>query len=180
LYLDQRKLRELVGANAKGKSVLNLYGYTGSLSVYAAAGGARSTTTVDSSSSNLDWAAQNLKLNGLSSAQNRLVRSDVMEFLATSKERYDVIIVDPPNRSINRTTGSEFAIQKDGLELLKQVVARMNAGGRAYFISHYRTLDLKAMASDGFPKLRIEEITHAITPTDFDKRLAFRAWKIEA
>ena len=66
LFLDHRQTRAMVAADAAGKRFLNLFGYTGSFTVYAAAGGAATTTTVDLSNTYLDWARQNLRLNGFS------------------------------------------------------------------------------------------------------------------
>lgn len=64
LFLDHRVTRGMVRDEAAGKRFLNLFAYTGSFSVYAAAGGAESTVTVDLSQNYLDWAAHNLRLNG--------------------------------------------------------------------------------------------------------------------
>ena len=85
LFLDQRNTRATIKKDASGKDFLNLYGYTGSLTVYAAAGGAKSTTTVDSSRNYLEWAENNLRLNGLLGSRHQLVRSDVLDFLERCK-----------------------------------------------------------------------------------------------
>ena len=65
LFLDHRITRGMVREAAAGKRFLNLFAYTGSFTVYAAAGGAASTVTVDLSATYLDWAGRNMALNGL-------------------------------------------------------------------------------------------------------------------
>jgi 23S rRNA (guanine2445-N2)-methyltransferase / 23S rRNA (guanine2069-N7)-methyltransferase len=66
---------------SSGRHFLNLFAYTGTATVYAAAGGAASTTTVDLSANYLDWARRNLELNGLTGPQHRFVRADCLEWL---------------------------------------------------------------------------------------------------
>ncbi len=64
LFLDHRVTREMVGKMAAGKTFLNLFAYTGTATVHAAAAGAKATTTVDLSGTYLDWAQRNLEANG--------------------------------------------------------------------------------------------------------------------
>jgi 23S rRNA G2069 N7-methylase RlmK/C1962 C5-methylase RlmI len=82
LFLDHRWARARVRAQAAGKRVLNLFCYTGAFTVYAAAGGAAATTSVDLSSTYLAWAADNHALNGLAGPAHELVRADVLAWLA--------------------------------------------------------------------------------------------------
>ena len=81
LFLDHRITRQLVGEMAKGKRFLNLFAYTGTASVYAAAGGALQTTTVDMSQTYLDWAQRNMKNSGFADATHRFVRADVLQWV---------------------------------------------------------------------------------------------------
>ena len=81
LFLDHRQARARIGAASEGRRVLNLFGYTGAFTVYAAGGGARATTTVDLSNTYLKWAQDNLTLNGLASSDHALVRADVNQWL---------------------------------------------------------------------------------------------------
>ena len=81
LFLDHRKTRERVSEEAHNKRFLNLFAYTGSFTVHAAAGGAAETVTVDSTQSYLQWAQDNLDLNRLSGLQHRFERVDVRLFL---------------------------------------------------------------------------------------------------
>src|SRR5262249_28126061 len=108
LFLDHRRTRALVEKESNGKDFLNLFASTGSFSVYAAAGGGKSTTTVDTASTYLEWAEKNLKLNGFRGIGHKLVRSDALEFLRTTTARFDICVVDPPTRSVNRSSGRLF------------------------------------------------------------------------
>ncbi|MCA9519311.1 MAG: class I SAM-dependent methyltransferase, partial [Myxococcales bacterium] len=97
LFLDHRQTRARVAAEAEGSDFLNLFAYTGAFTVYAATSGARSTTTVDLSNTYLDWTADNLALNGISGAQHRLERADVMRWLDEAPAgRWDLVVLDPP------------------------------------------------------------------------------------
>jgi 23S rRNA (guanine2445-N2)-methyltransferase / 23S rRNA (guanine2069-N7)-methyltransferase len=81
LFLDHRPVRELVRSLAPERRFLNLFAYTGSATVYAAAGGAAATTTIDLSRVYLEWAARNLELNGLAGAKHGFIRADCVEWL---------------------------------------------------------------------------------------------------
>ncbi len=98
LFLDHRITRGLVRAESAGKRVLNLFGYTGAFSVYAAAGGAAATTTVDLSPVYLEWAERNMAFNGFTGPAHRYVRSDASVFLEQHPNlpSYDLAVVDPP------------------------------------------------------------------------------------
>ena len=95
-YIDQRENRKLSGTLSSGRSVLNLFGYSAGFSVYALRGGAKMVHTVDSSSTAIDLAMQNVKLNFGENASHQAFCSDVSEFLQNAKDDYDLIISDPP------------------------------------------------------------------------------------
>ncbi|RMF60186.1 MAG: class I SAM-dependent rRNA methyltransferase, partial [Calditrichaeota bacterium] len=94
-FLDQRENRRLISNFSKGKKVLNCFSYSGGFSVYAAKQGAI-TTSVDVSAPALELAQQNFQLNHLSLEGHNFVKANVFEFLREDKERYDVVILDPP------------------------------------------------------------------------------------
>lgn len=105
MFLDQRDNRQRVRGWAAGRRVLNLFGYTGGFSIYAAAGGALETTTVDSSSGAIASAQRNFRRNGLPEENARFVTDDVFAFLgraAKSKTRWDLVVSDPPSFAPNR------------------------------------------------------------------------------
>ncbi len=100
LFLDQRENRAEVGRRAAGKSVLNLFGYTGGFSIYAAAGGASATDTVDAAAPALEAARRNFALNRLPLERAGLHPADAFDFLAQASRagrRWDIVISDPPS-----------------------------------------------------------------------------------
>ena len=113
LFLDHRLTRRLVGELSAGRRFLNLFGYTGSATVYAARGGAVATTTVDLSNTYLDWAQRNLELNGIKGARHRLVRADVRAFLEQERGRYGLVFLDPPTFSRSKSMTGTFDVQRD-------------------------------------------------------------------
>jgi 23S rRNA (cytosine1962-C5)-methyltransferase len=95
-YLDQRDARDLVQRLAAGRRVLDLFCYSGGFAVAAALGGAERITLVDSSSSALELARENLAANAARAEVARTLQSDAFEFLRADTERYDLLILDPP------------------------------------------------------------------------------------
>ena len=102
LFLDHRITRRRLGERAGGRRFLNLFGYTGTATVYAALGGAISTTTVDLSATYLDWARRNLELNGIRGPQHQLIQADCRQWLIWARGHYDLIFLDPPTFSNSR------------------------------------------------------------------------------
>jgi len=100
LFLDQRDNRTLVAEHARGKSVLNLFGYTGGFSVHAAAAGARRTDTVDIAAPAIASARRNFEHNGLPVDQHGFWAIDAFEFLENAAHKgqtWDIVICDPPS-----------------------------------------------------------------------------------
>ncbi len=177
LFLDHRITRSLVRAEARDKRFLNLFGYTGTFSVYAAAGGARTTTTVDLSSSYLDWAERNMALNGFAGAGHRYVREDAFTFLVRhpGRREYDLAVVDPPTFSNSKRMEDYWDIQRDHVRLLNLVLALMSPGGVVFFSTNFRRfkLDAPAIAAG-----TIREISAQTVPPDFRNRRIHRTWRI--
>ncbi|HEY0961573.1 MAG TPA: class I SAM-dependent methyltransferase [Pseudomonadales bacterium] len=123
LFLDHRPMRAFVREISRGKDVLNLFAYTGSFSVYAAHGGARSVHTVDLSNTYLDWARDNFTLNGLDTRAPawRFTAADVMALLPTlPSASYDLIVCDPPTFSNSKRMRGVFDVQRDHPALINQ------------------------------------------------------------
>ena len=101
LFLDHRETRKLVGGLVGGKVFLNLFAYTGSFTVYAAAGGARRSVTVDMSRTYQDWSRRNLVHNGLNDAdRHTFIQADAMSFIErmiSQNARFDVIVETAPD-----------------------------------------------------------------------------------
>lgn len=178
LFLDHRPARAMVREAAKGKRVLNLFGYTGAFTVYAAAGGARQTVTVDLSNTYLDWSADNLALNGLTDRRNVLVREDVLEWMGHAIERgdvYDIIVLDPPTFSNSKKMRDVLDLRRDHPMLLTDALALLAPGGWLLFSTNARKFRLERR---GLPPCRITDITDETVPEDFRKR-PHRAWRLE-
>ncbi|MCK9490326.1 MAG: bifunctional 23S rRNA (guanine(2069)-N(7))-methyltransferase RlmK/23S rRNA (guanine(2445)-N(2))-methyltransferase RlmL [Xanthomonadales bacterium] len=164
LYLDHRLVRDWIGQHAQGRDFLNLFSYTASASIHAAAGGARSTTSVDLSGNYLAWAQRNFELNGLSGHQHRLVQADVMAWLAAERGRYGAIYVDPPTFS-NSKSADDFDVQRQHVALLHACGDRLAPDGWILFSNHFRRfqLDHAALAE----RFAITDLGPQMLPPDF-------------
>lgn len=166
LFLDHRPLRARVRAEAAGKSVLNLFAYTGSISVFAAKGGAK-TTTLDMSNTYLEWTRRNFKLNGIDLKDHKIERADCVAWLAGPvAERYDIIVLDPPSFSNSKRMDEVFDVQRDHAALIKQCMARLKPDGYLYFSNNKRGFKL----SDELAAFDVEDITRQTLPPDFQQR----------
>lgn len=177
LFLDHRETRMMVCNESLDKDVLNLFAYTGSFTVYAADGGAKSTTTVDLSSRYLDWAERNMELNGFTSAAHNYVQSDIREYLSSlpQEELFDLAIVDPPTFSNSKSTEQDWVIQEHYAELLNSVLNRLRSGGIIYFSTNYRRFKF----DESFIRGDCREISKQTVPEDFRNKRIHRCWRIE-
>lgn len=176
IFLDHRNARAMIRDMAQGKDFLNLFAYTGSATVYAAAGGARSTTTVDMSNTYLDWGEDNLRVNNLLGRHHRFVRADCIDWLYQTNDQYDLILLDPPTFSNSKKMDSSFDIQRDHVNLLELTAKHLKPGGTLIFSNNRRGFKLEA---DALPNLNFKEITHETKPEDFARNNhVHRAWKI--
>lgn len=166
LFLDHRLVRSKLRELAHRKRFLNLFAYTGSASVYAAAGGASETTSVDLSATYLDWASRNLDLNGFDGRDHRLAQSDALTFLREDRSRHGLIYVDPPTFS-NSARAQDFDVQRDHAELLNACADRLEAGGVIVFSNNARRFRLDASLSE---RLVIEDFSRISIPPDFARR----------
>ena len=177
LFLDHRITRSMVREAAAGKRFLNLFGYTGSFTAYAAAGGAVSTTTVDLSNTYLEWAEENLKLNALAGRDHRFVRDDAVSFLQYHRPdaAYDLAVVDPPTFSNSKKTDDIWDVQRDHVALLNRLIEFMSPGGVVYFSTNSRRFKLDEAA---LAKVTIREISRQTVPEDFRNRRIHRCWRL--
>ncbi|MBS0487988.1 MAG: bifunctional 23S rRNA (guanine(2069)-N(7))-methyltransferase RlmK/23S rRNA (guanine(2445)-N(2))-methyltransferase RlmL [Proteobacteria bacterium] len=175
LFLDHRPLRARVRDLSKGKRFLNLFCYTGSVSVYAASGGALETTSVDLSQTYLDWAMRNLAINGFDLTRHKLVREDAVGFLQSRSAMYDLIFVDPPTFS-NSKRAEDFDVQRDHVRLLNLCGDRLLAGGMILFSNNFRRFKLD---EDALARFAIREISAQTIPFDFARSPRIhRAWEL--
>ena len=167
LYLDHRITRQMVKDKGAGKKVLNLFAYTGSFSVYAAAGGASIVETVDLSRTYLDWAQRNFLQNGFADkAKYSFVQADVKSYLSgLPTESFDLVIMDPPTFSNSKRTDDFLDIQRDHVSLINECLRILLPGGELYFSTNYRKFILDAEA---IKTVVIKDITRTTTPFDFE------------
>jgi len=178
LFLDHRVTREKVRVEARGKRVLNLFSYTGSFSVYAAAGDANEIVTVDLSKTYLGWAQRNMKLNEFTDlSKYKFIHADVLQYLHTIPENYfDLVILDPPTFSNSKRMEDILDIQRDHVELINDCLRVIKTGGKIYFSSNYKrfVLDTASIQSS-----LIKDITKQTTPFDFEGRINRVCYLIE-
>jgi 23S rRNA (guanine2445-N2)-methyltransferase / 23S rRNA (guanine2069-N7)-methyltransferase len=168
LFLDHRLTRARLRAQAAGARFLNLFSYTGTASVHAAAGGAASTLSLDLSNRYLDWAARNFALNGLDPARHRLERADCLEWLRSAPmaptEAFDLIFLDPPTFSNSKRMQGVLDVQRDHLELIEACMLRLAPAGSLVFSTNAQRFRLdEAVAM----RWAVEDLSAATLPFDF-------------
>lgn len=166
LFADHRLLRARMAEEARGKTMLNLFAYTCTASVVAAAEGARATTSVDLSSTYLEWGARNFELNQLSLRNNALVRSDVLRFLEEHRQTYDVVFLNPPSYSRSHRMEGDFSVQRDHDVLLEKAMRLVTRTGSLYFSTHARGFGLDARVPERF---EVETLSPKSVPFDFER-----------
>ncbi|MDX1732783.1 MAG: bifunctional 23S rRNA (guanine(2069)-N(7))-methyltransferase RlmK/23S rRNA (guanine(2445)-N(2))-methyltransferase RlmL [Halioglobus sp.] len=176
LFLDHRPLRLRIAAEAKDRDFLNLFCYTGSATIHAALGGARSTTSVDKSNTYLDWLRRNLALNELPPERNHVVRDDCLRWLQQCDGSFDLILLDPPSFSNTRSSGDNFDVQRDHEKLVRAAMARLRPGGVLYFSNNRRGFRLAPELARDFA---CEDITGATLDRDFERnRRIHQCWRL--
>lgn len=178
LFLDHRNTRRMVEERAAGARFLNLFAYAGAFTVYAAAGGALFTTTVDLSNTYQDWARRNFLLNDMDLSIHTLVRTDVFRFLHDAQRhgsQYDLIVMDPPSFSNSKRMQEVLDIQRDHVRLIDGAMALLDGNGELVFSSNRRGLRLDAEVQDRYA---VHEISRQTVPEDFRNKNIHRCWLI--
>ena len=176
LFLDHRLTRQRVREESSKKKVLNLFAYTGSFSVYAAAGGASEVVTVDLSKTYLNWAERNMQLNNFGVGNSlsgdgayKFVHADVLQYLKTLPPGcFDLIVMDPPTFSNSKRMDDFLDIQIDHVELINDCIHALTPGGILYFSTNSRrfVLDREKIKAGS-----VKDISKATTPFDFEGKL---------
>ncbi|MCW8918441.1 MAG: bifunctional 23S rRNA (guanine(2069)-N(7))-methyltransferase RlmK/23S rRNA (guanine(2445)-N(2))-methyltransferase RlmL [Gammaproteobacteria bacterium] len=180
LFLDHRTTRTLIEREAKGRRFLNLFAYTGVATLHAAAGGARSTTTVDMSHTYLDWAKRNMALNAYTGPEHHYIQADCTAWLAEQAPRaggqYDLIFLDPPTFSSSKRMEDAFDVQRDHVALITNAMRLLSKEGLLIFSNNFRKFRLDEAALGNY---RIEEISRQTLPEDFRRNPHIhRCWRI--
>ena len=180
VFLDHRDVRMKVAELAQGKSLLNLFCYTATASAIAAAKGAQSSLSLDMSKTYLNWAQNNYWANDINSAEHRLQREDVIQWLRVQADAptqtYDVIFMDPPSFSTSKKMEGVLDIQRDHLELIDCAMELLKIGGVLVFSNNLRKFKLDKAVKD---KYQVEDITQSTMPEDFKRNSKIhQAWLI--
>jgi 23S rRNA (guanine2445-N2)-methyltransferase / 23S rRNA (guanine2069-N7)-methyltransferase len=177
LFLDHRPVRKWIRDNSGDRDFLNLFAYTGSATVLAAAGGARSTTTVDGSRTYTAWARENLAFNKMSGERHRFFCDDCFGWLEKDRGSYDLIFLDPPTFSNSKSGKTTFDIQKDHVRLIDLALARLREGGTLIFSNNFRKFQME-FEREGF---ELKEVSSWSVPEDFkNTRGIHRCWFISS
>ncbi|HUR58723.1 MAG TPA: bifunctional 23S rRNA (guanine(2069)-N(7))-methyltransferase RlmK/23S rRNA (guanine(2445)-N(2))-methyltransferase RlmL, partial [Opitutaceae bacterium] len=169
LFLDHRITRQRLRAAAAGTRFLNLFAYTGSATVYAAAGGARETTTVDMSATYLDWATRNLAVNGFSGGNHEFIQEDCIAWLkdaVAERRRFDLIFLDPPTFSNSKRMDDILDVQRDHADLVHRCMALLAEGGKLVFSNNAQKFKLDTVLSEQY---EVKDVTRATIPKDYER-----------
>ncbi len=178
LFLDHRPMREWIKKHAAGQRVLNLFAYTGSFTVYAAAGGAASSLTVDLSNTYQAWAERNFILNGMNTRQHQLMRADALTFLRQAvarKQSFDLIILDPPSFSNSAKMLGILDVQRDHSEMIRQCMQLLSERGVLLFSNNLRSFKLDGVLAQEY---QCEDVTARSIPLDFRNHKIHHCWLI--
>jgi 23S rRNA (cytosine1962-C5)-methyltransferase/23S rRNA (guanine2445-N2)-methyltransferase / 23S rRNA (guanine2069-N7)-methyltransferase len=174
LFLDHRPLRERLLKEAKGR-VLNLFCYTGALSVAAAKAGAE-VTSIDLSQTYLEWAQRNFRENGLDPSLHRFFRQDLMQYLAgPARDLYDLILLDPPTFSNSKKMKESFEVERDQDFLVDNCMKRLKPEGLLIFSNNKRKFRLSESISNRYVA---KDITENTIPFDFHNQSIHRCFEV--
>ena len=177
LFLDHRILRRTVQNESRNKRFLNLFAYTGTFSVYAAAGGAASTVTVDLSNTYLEWAEKNMHRNGFVGAAHRFVKDDILSAFENDRVSgtYDLVVIDPPTVSKSKSMARDLDIQRDHVALLNSALRRTAPGGTVFFSNNLKKfkIDRSRIECDD-----IRDITDKTRPFDFHSPFVHHSFRL--
>jgi 23S rRNA (guanine2445-N2)-methyltransferase / 23S rRNA (guanine2069-N7)-methyltransferase len=179
LFLDHRKTRQLIADKAKNKSILNLFCYTASVSLYAATAGAKSTCNVDMSRNYLEWAEKNFILNKVNLNNHQFIREDCLEWLKSAVEQqqtFDLIFLDPPTFSNSKKMEADFDVQTDHVWIIESCLKLLNKGGELIFSNNFQKFNMLVESSD---QLLVKEITKQTASPDFSRNNLHRCWSIQ-
>lgn len=172
LFLDHRAVRAYAAEVCDGKRMLNLFAYTCSVSVAAAVGGAKQTSSVDLSNTYLDWGKKNFAANDLDIAKHRFIRDDATRWMARDRNAYDWIFINPPTFSRSKMSKGDFNIHKDHASLLQSAMSSLDNKGELLFTTHARAFELDDAIVKRFG---VEDATKQFVPPDF-VRYPFKAF----
>ncbi len=181
LFIDHRPLRYFFLKNSKQKKFLNLFCYTGVVSLMAAIGGAE-TVSVDLSDKYLDWAQENFALNDLDTTKHRFVEQDVLQFIehasswADCKQSFDMIFLDPPTFSNSKSMIDSFEVERDQKKLILNTLKFLKPTGTLYFSTNKRKFKLDPSIESEFS---VKNTTEKTIPQDCHDQKIHQSYEIK-
>ncbi len=166
LFLDHRPVRRLIMQHSKGKKFLNLFAYTGTATVFAAAGGAISTTTIDMSNTYIKWAQRNMQLNAFEGSEHQFIKSDCLKWIDQNSDKYDLIFLDPPTFSNSKSMLTHWDVQQDHEVLIDYLMNFLNDKGMIIFSNNFRNFKLSPLLTE---KFIVVDISHQTLDADFQR-----------
>lgn len=165
LFLDHRPLRLRFADLKPGIRFLNCFCYTATASVHAALAGAI-TTNIDLSNTYLRWGEENFRLNDIHLAQHQFVQFDCREWLKISRDRFDVIFLDPPSFSNSKRMTDTLDVQRDHVALINSAMRLLNPDGILYFSTNFRQFKLDSQVQERYA---VQDISAATIDQDFKR-----------
>lgn len=179
LFLDHRPMRYFIRKFVKGKSFLNLFSYTSSVTVHAALAGATETLSWDLSQTYLDWSAENFILNKLSSENHTLDRVDCLNWAYQDtkvSKKFDVIFIDPPSFSNSKKMEDFLDVQRDHVALIETGIKHLNNDGVLFFSCNLRDFKMDSSILNNY---RVYDLSAKTIPPDFRDQKIHHAFQIQ-
>lgn len=175
LFLDHRPLRQIVYKSSENKNILNLFSYTGSISVMAALGKAKKVVSVDMSNTYMDWTKRNFELNNIPLKEHQFIVDSALDYLENASAKFDLIILDPPTFSNSKKMDNEFEVEQDQEFLVNNCMRLLTNEGVLYFSNNKRKFRLSPDLSE---KYHVEDITQKTIPEDYRDNKIHCCYKI--
>jgi 23S rRNA (guanine2445-N2)-methyltransferase / 23S rRNA (guanine2069-N7)-methyltransferase len=166
LFLDHRPTRLEIAKLAANKRFLNLFCYTATASVHAAAAGA-TCTSVDMSRTYINWGRDNFSLNNIDPDAHPFVQADCLQWLKDDQGEYDIIFMDPPSFSNSKRMEGVLDIQRDHVDLIRMAMERLAPGGTLIFSCNLRKFE---MEYDALSDLDVKDVSAKSIPSDYARR----------
>ena len=175
LFLDHRPLRQRILKESKNKKFLNLFSYTGSISVMAALGGASNVTSVDLSQTYQEWARKNFAHNNISLKEHNFIVQSAIDYLEKAKNHFDLIVLDPPTFSNSKKMINDFEVERDHAHLIQLCLNLLSPKGTLYFSTNKRKFKLDAIIHT---LALVEDISAKSIPLDIRDQKIHQCYKI--
>lgn len=169
LFLDHRITRERLGQQSSGRRFLNLFCYTATATVHAAAGGARASTSVDLSRTYLQWARRNLELNNIPREPHELVQADCRQWLedaVAAAQRYDLVFLDPPTFSNSKRMQGVLDVSRDHSTLIELCTQLLDRDGLLVFSTNAQRFKLDESITERYA---VTDISRATIALDYER-----------